>query len=106
MRTTPKLTALAFFLLVNGTVHANDNPAQHSADCIVKASFAKSIMENRLDGITKSQAMMGPEEAAGVPDKTVQMTADVIEKTYEYDISNGSVEAFQDEILQECMAEG
>tara|TARA_R110002020_G_scaffold424072_6_gene633233 strand:- start:558 stop:662 length:105 start_codon:yes stop_codon:yes gene_type:complete len=34
------------------------------------------------------------------------MIADVIDKAYEYDISNGSVEAFQDEILQECMAEG
>lgn len=106
MRTTLKLTALAFFLMVNGAANANDNPAQHSADCIVKASFAKSMMENRLDGITKSQAMMGPEEAPGVPEKTIQMTADVIEKTYEYDISNGSVEAFQDEIRQECMVEG
>lgn len=104
MRPTLKLTALAIFLVVNGTANANDDPAQHSADCIVKSSFAKGMMENRLEGVSKEQAM-GSDEP-GKPDKTDQMIADVIDKAYEYDISNGSVEAFQDEILQECMAEG
>tara|TARA_R110002020_G_scaffold424072_1_gene633211 strand:- start:1532 stop:1846 length:315 start_codon:yes stop_codon:yes gene_type:complete len=104
MRTTLKLTALAFFLMVNGAASANENSAQHAADCVVKSSLAKNIMENRLNGTSRADAERGRDPDS--KDKAELVLNDVIEQTYTYDISNGSVENFQEKVHQECMAEG
>lgn len=106
MQTTLKMTALAAGLfMASGYAYASDNPAQHEADCMIQKRVAEQIMEERLDGLTKDQAERGLD-----PDDTSKVNRwwmSITDKAYAYDISGDNpVDAFQEDVHQECMASG